>query len=195
MLILFSVLLMNKGLENILSRNSPRELSKPIPSAEEMEQVYQAALRAPDHAWQRPSRFIEVKGEGLKKLSSVFKKFAEENISDLSEEVLKKYEAAPFRAPMIIILVSEIKEHPKVPEIEQMFSTAAAAENILLALHSLGYGGVWRTGKFALNDKINKYLDLSENQKVIGYLYVGTPTGAQKKIPEMDAAKFVTKWE
>jgi len=34
---------MNKGLENILSRNSPRELSKPIPSAEEMEQVYQAA--------------------------------------------------------------------------------------------------------------------------------------------------------
>ena len=109
--------------------------------------------------------------------------------------MLKKYEAAPFRAPMIIILVSEIKEHPKVPEIEQMFSTAAAAENILLALHSLGYGGVWRTGKFALNDKINKYLDLSENQKVIGYLYVGTPTGAQKKIPEMDAAKFVTKWE
>ena len=186
---------MNKGLENILSRNSPRELSKPIPSAEEMEQVYQAALRAPDHAWQRPSRFIEVKGEGLKKLSSVFKKFAEENISDLSEEVLKKYEVAPFRAPMIIILVSEIKEHPKVPEIEQMFSTAAAAENILLALHSLGYGGVWRTGKFALNDKINKYLDLSENQKVIGYLYVGTPTGPQKKIPEMDAAKFVTKWE
>ena len=64
---------MNKGLENILSRNSPRELSKPIPSAEEMEQVYQAALRAPDHAWQRPSRFIEVKGEGIKKLSSVFK--------------------------------------------------------------------------------------------------------------------------
>ena len=54
---------MNKGLENILSRNSPRELSMPIPSAEEMEQVYQAALRAPDHAWQRPSRFIEVKGE------------------------------------------------------------------------------------------------------------------------------------
>ena len=39
---------------------------------------------------------------------------------------------------MIIILVSEIKEHPKVPEIEQMFSAAAAAENILLAFEFFG---------------------------------------------------------
>ena len=97
---------MNEGLENILSRNSPRELSEPIPSSEEMELVYKAALRAPDHAWQRPSRFIEITGRGLEKLSKIFKKFAEENIEDLSEEVLKKYEAAPFRAPMIIVLVT-----------------------------------------------------------------------------------------
>ena len=186
---------MNEGVENILSRNSPRELSEPIPSSEEMELVYKAALRAPDHAWQRPSRFIEITGRGLEKLSKIFKKFAEENIEDLSEEVLKKYEAAPFRAPMIIVLVTEIKEHPKVPEIEQMFSTAAAAENILLALNSLGYAGVWRTGKFALEDKISEYLDLSSNQKVIGYLYVGTPSGKQKKIPEMNPKDFVTKWE
>lgn len=185
---------MNEGLENILSRNSPRELSEPIPSSEEMELVYKAALRAPDHAWQRPSRFIEITGRGLEKLSKIFKKFAEENIEDLSEEVLKKYEAAPFRAPMIIVLVTEIKEHPKVPEIEQMFSTAAAAENILLALNALNYAGMWRTGVFALNEKISKYLKLKDNQKVIGYLYVGTATGKQKKIPEMNISEFVTEW-
>ena len=186
---------MNDALQNILLRNSPRELTEPIPTSEEMEQVYKAALRAPDHAWQRPSRFIEVTGDGLKKLSSIFKKFALENIDELSEEVLVKYEEAPFRAPMIIILVSEIKEHPKVPEIEQMFSTAAAAENILLALNSLGYAGVWRTGKFALDDRISNYLNLPDNQKVIGYLYVGTATGKQKKIPQLEPSEFVTKWD
>ena len=79
---------------------------------------------------------------------------------------LQKYKDAPFRAPMIIILVSEIKIHPKVPEIEQMLSTAAAAENILLALNALNYAGMWRTGVFALNEKISKYLELQENQKV-----------------------------
>ena len=71
---------MNDALQNILLRNSPRELSEPIPSSEEMELVYKAALRAPDHAWKRTSRFIEVTGDGLKKLSSIFKKFALENI-------------------------------------------------------------------------------------------------------------------
>mgnify|MGYP005747844655 CR=1 FL=1 len=56
---------MNDALKNILNRNSPRELSEPHPSKEEMEIIYQAALRAPDHAWQRPSRFIQVTGQGL----------------------------------------------------------------------------------------------------------------------------------
>ena len=92
-------------------------------------------------------------------------------------------------------MISEIKEHPKVPEIEQMFSTAAAAENILLALNSLGYAGIWRTGKFALDNRISKYLNLLDNQKVIGYLYVGTATGTQKKIPEIEVSKFVNNWD
>ncbi len=56
---------MNKALKNILERNSHRNLIDPIPSKDEMEQVYQAALRAPDHAWVRPSSFIQVSGEGL----------------------------------------------------------------------------------------------------------------------------------
>ncbi len=185
---------MNEALKNILNRNSPRELAKPYPSKKEMEKIYQAALRAPDHAWQRPSRFIQVTGKGLEKLSSIFINYAKENIEGVSEAILQKYKEAPFRAPMIIILISEIKVHPKVPEIEQMFSTAAAAENILLALNALNYAGMWRTGVFALNEKISKYLELKNNQKVIGYLYVGTATGKQKKIPEMDTSEFVTEW-
>ena len=56
------------AITNLISRNSPRELTTPIPSKNQMDTVYQAALRAPDHAWLRPSRFIEVTGKGLDKL-------------------------------------------------------------------------------------------------------------------------------
>ena len=49
------------ALDNILNRVSARTLSNPIPSKDEMETVYKAALRAPDHAWLRTSSFIEVK--------------------------------------------------------------------------------------------------------------------------------------
>ena len=57
------------AITNLLTRNSPRELTAPIPSKDEMHEIYQAALRAPDHAWLRPSRFIEVTGKGLEKLN------------------------------------------------------------------------------------------------------------------------------
>ena len=186
---------MNDALKNITQRNSHRKLVMPAPSDEEMQYVYQAALRAPDHAWIRPSSFIEIQGKGLKRLSEAFISYAEENIDGLSKDQLKKYEEIPFRAPMIIVLINTPKEHPMVPEIEQIMSTATAGQNILLALNSMGYGAIWRTGTFAFNDKIGKYLDLEKGQQVVGYLYVGTPEGKPKRIPEMNVKDFVTKWK
>jgi nitroreductase len=179
------------ALNNILNRVSARELAQPYPSNDEMKLVYQAALRAPDHAWLRPSSFIEVKGEGLNRLSKIFHEYAL-TLDDLSEEIINKYKNAPYRAPMIIILVSTFKEHPKVPSIEQKLSTATAAQNISLALNAMKYSCIWRTGKLAFNKTIQEKLGLSTNQEILGYLYVGTEIGKKKKIPSLDIDDFVS---
>ncbi len=183
------------AVENLLTRNSVSKLTEPYPSKDEMKLIYKAALRAPDHAWLRPSRFIEVTGKGLEKLSNIFVDYISNTSNEVSELLLSKYKNAPFRAPMIIILVSQPKDHPKVPEIEQILSTSAAAQNILLALHALNYGAIWRTGKVALNDEIGKYFDLEKNSKILGYIYIGTPSIEPKQIPDLDIDDFVTRWE
>ena len=95
---------------------------------------------------------------------------------------------------MIIILVTKVSEHPKVPKVEQMLSTATAAE--ISCLHCmqrtmLECGGL---KKFAFNKKLVNYLNLSSDHEVIGYLYVGTPSGTAKKIPKLDLDKFVSCW-
>ena len=184
-----------QAIENILSRNSISKLGDPHPTSEEMNLIYKAALRAPDHAWLRPSEFIEVTGDGLDKLSNIFEQYAIENIEDISEQKITKYKNAPYRAPMIIVLISSVKKHDRIPEIEQLLSTAAAAQNILLALHALNYGAIWRTGVFALNDKIGKYFSLNKNQHVLGYLYIGKPTMEPKKIPSINIEKYITRWK
>ena len=178
------------ALNNILNKVSARELAIPYPSKEEMETVYKAALRAPDHAWLRPSSFIEVKDDGLKKLSNIFKKYAQDN--NFSEDIIKKYKQAPFRAPMILILVNTYKEHPKVPAIEQKLSTAASAQNIMLALNAMNYSSIWRTGKLAFNRDVQKELNLQDNQEILGYLYVGTEVGKKKKVPEHNLSEFIS---
>ncbi len=179
------------ALENILNRVSARKLAEPFPSDDEMKKVYKAALRAPDHAWLRTSSFIEVKGEGLDKLSNIFLDFGK-TIPNLPDDILKKYTDAPYRAPMIIILVNTHKEHPKVPSIEQKLSTAAAAQNIMLALNAMNYSCIWRTGKMAFNEVIRDALGLSNEQEVLGYLYIGTEVGDKKKIPNLDIDNFVS---
>ena len=75
---------------NLLTRNSPRELTTPFPSKDEMHEIYEAALRAPDHAWLRPSRFIEVTGAGLDKLSNIFIEFAKNELKDVTPLQMEK---------------------------------------------------------------------------------------------------------
>ena len=179
------------ALDNILNRVSARELAEPHPTESEMEKVYKAALRAPDHAWLRPSSFIEVKGDGLNKLSNIFLEYAK-NQTNISDQIIQKYKNAPFRAPMIIILVNTFKEHPKVPAIEQKLSTATAAQNIMLALNAMNYSSIWRTGKLSFNKEIQAKLNLSDNQEILGYLYIGTSIGENKKIPNLDIDDFVS---
>tara|TARA_B100000886_G_scaffold173329_2_gene118605 strand:+ start:857 stop:1432 length:576 start_codon:yes stop_codon:yes gene_type:complete len=184
-----------EAIENIITRNSNSKLIGPCPTKKEMELVYKSALRAPDHANLKPSQFIEVTGSGLKKLSKIFIDYSTIHLKEKNEMKLKKYKNAPFRAPMIIVLVCNLKPHPKVPEIEQMLSTGAAAQNILLSLHALNYGAIWRTGIFALNNEIIKFFGLNSNQKILGYIYVGTHEKRLKNIPQIEVFDFVEKWK
>ena len=92
---------------------------------------------------------------------------------------------------MVIVLITNIKEHPKVPAIEQKLSTATAAQNLMLALNALNYASIWRTGKLAFNELVQKDLGLTSDQEILGYLYIGTEVGKKKKVPSLDIDKFV----
>ena len=59
-----------KLIDSLLERNSARGLMEPFPNSDEMEKIYQAALRAPDHALSPQDSFKSL--AGLNKLSSVF---------------------------------------------------------------------------------------------------------------------------
>ena len=180
----------------LLTRRSISQLRDPFPSKEKMKLVYQAALRAPDHSWLRPWRFIEVTGGGRKKLAQAFINVSKKE-NEIDEDREKKITFLPYRAPMIIVVIAEIFEKPNVPRIEQIQSTAAATQNILIALHDMGYGAYWRTGKYITenNKYIAKELSLPMQSEVMGYLYVGTPAVEAKEIPQLRNEDYVKCWE
>lgn len=182
------------ALRALHERVSVPRLIGPAPDAEQREALFRAALRAPDHAWLRPWRFLVLEEGGLERLGELFAEAAELETPDLTEETLARYRGLPLRAPLMIVAVSCHQEHAKVPMIEQDLSCAAAVSNMLVAAHAMGLGAVWRTGALAYSSHVRQGLGLSSNEHIIAFLYLGHAAGSRKNLPELDPDEFFQAW-
>lgn len=178
------------AIEALLNRTSWARLVEPAPNEDDLNVIYQAALRAPDHGMLRPWKFLVIRGQALEKLGQLFV----DTIQPEEEEKRAKLLNAPLRAPMIIVAVTRFTEHPKVPSVEQIGSTAAAVQNMNLAAYALGYASIWRTGEVAFNTGVKTGLGLNQDDEIVGYLYLGTPTVTKRKVPENNVEDYFEEW-
>jgi nitroreductase len=185
---------MNDMLRFLQTRNSSPRLVAPGPSAPELDEILQAALRVPDHAWLRPWRFIAIAGERRVEFGRVLQRCLLRRNPQADTAAVEKARNAPLRAPLLIAVVVRLSEHPKVPAIEQWLSAGCAAHAILLAAEACGYAGIWRTGDPAFDRAVMTELGLAENEQLAGFVYLGTREGLAKKLPQLDTAKFLTSW-
>ncbi|TDO06839.1 nitroreductase family protein [Halomonas ventosae] len=177
-------------------RSSMGKLMGPPPSPEQLEAIYRAALRAPDHKELHPWRFIEFSGEGLSRLGELFAEAEFREDPHVGEAALDAARSKPRRAPMIIAVIAKVTpDIPKVPKIEQVISAGCAAHAILLAAHAPGLGAMWRSGKYAFDATVRKGLGLAEDDELVAFVYLGTLGGRHKPIPEHDIADFVEHWD
>lgn len=186
---------MNPLLEFLQQRNSAPRLVAPAPDEGELAGMVRAALRAPDHAWLRPWRFVSIRGEGRDAFGEVLERSLLQREPEADDAARAKARRAPLRAPLLIVVVASLKSHPKVPEVEQRLSAGCAAHALLLAAEVLGYAGIWRTGAPAFDPAVHHALGLGEREEIIAFLYLGTRDGAAKPLPELHTADFLSDWQ
>ena len=185
---------MSDILRFLQSRNSAPKLTEPAPSAGEMQEIFKAAMRAPDHAWLHPWRFISIAGGRREAFGQVLEQCLMLRNPEADEAARAKTRNSPLRAPLLIVVVARLSEHPKVPAIEQRLSAGCAAQGILLAAEACGYAGIWRTGEPAFDRTVMDALGLSEEEEIIAFVYLGTRAGTAKPIPQLSTAEFVSSW-
>lgn len=178
----------------IYHRVSYPKLTEPAPLPEALNRIYQSALRAPDHMLLRTSRYLVIQGSDRERLGELFCEAACSDDPDLSEEKRDKYRAKPLRAPMILIGISSPVDHKKVPAEEQLLSCGVGIGYMLLALNAEGFGGIWRTGFLARHPKVLAGLSVGPNEKLVGFLYLGTPQGKPKPLPNLDLEHYFQPW-
>lgn len=185
---------MMDALTLLLNRNSAPKLAEPAPDGPVLERILSSALRAPDHARLRPWRFMTVTGKAREHLGELYAQAALKRDASVSEADLEKSRKHPLRAPLLIVVVANIQQHPKVPREEQLISAGCAAHSLLLAAQAEGFAGIWRTGANAYDSTVKQGLGLAADEELVGYLYIGTIEGKYKPLADLKVEDFVSDW-
>jgi nitroreductase len=187
---------MTDALELLTTRRSfkPIELAGPPPSAAEIDTLLTVASRVPDHGKLAPWRFIVFEGEARRSAGAAIVDAFRAKYPDAKPEQIEAERGRLTRAPLVIAVVSRAGPHVKIPEWEQVLSAGAAAMNLVLAAHTLGYGASWITEWYAYDRGVLDALGLAPHEKIAGFVHIGRPPGVPEDRPRPPLSEIATRF-
>jgi nitroreductase len=184
-------------LELLLRRRSAKAamLGEPGPTPGQLETILTAASRVPDHKKMEPWRFIVFEGEARAVFGRVLLKACQaEEKETPSAARLETERTRLLRAPTVVAVISRVTPNPAAPEWEQVLSCGAACFSLCLAANALGFGTCWITEWYSYSGAVRTGLKLAPNERMAGFVYIGTPKEQQpdRERPQLD--KIVSRW-
>lgn len=183
------------ALDFLLSRRSrpQKTLRKPVPDKAALETILTAALRTPDHGKIEPWRLIVLEEKALRRLA---------DIADARAKALGKNEADRTKARQqfdtsalaVAVVESPDLHHPKVPVLEQTYSTGAVCLALLNAALASGWGANWLSGWISHDESFRtEALGLEPHERIAGLIHIGTETNTPPERPRPELHEKV-RW-
>ena len=170
------------------------ELTAPGPSSAEIDKLLTIACRVPDHGKLTPWRFIVFEGDARLTAGAAIAAAFRAKYPDAKPEQVEFERRRLAQAPLVIAVVSRAGPHVKIPEWEQVLSAGAAAMNLVLAAHALGYGANWITGWYAYDRGVLDALGLASHERIAGFIHIGTPSGPVEDRPRPVLTEIATRF-
>lgn len=170
-------------------------LAEPGPDAGQLEQILTCAARVPDHKKLVPWRFIVFAGDARAAFGEVLAQAVAAEEKDQPSPVrLETERGRLLRAPTVVCVVSRTTPSPAAPEWEQILSCGAATFNLCLAANALGFGTCWLTEWYSYSAVVRDALGLASNERIAGFVYIGTPTERQADRDRPALSDITTHW-
>jgi nitroreductase len=99
-----------------------------------------------------------------------------------------------LRAPVVIGVVSRVREGFVIPEWEQILSAGACCMSIVLAAHALGFVANWITEWCAFHPLVREGLGLKNGERIAGFTYVGKPAAPVMERVRPDLDSLITRF-
>lgn len=170
-------------------------LKEPGPTPAELEQILTIGTRVPDHGKITPWRLVVIAGEARRQVGEKLAEIAARNNPGLDEASLEIERQRFLPAPVTIGVISSPKEHPKVPEFEQLLSAGNVAFNLLHGAHALGFGASWVTRWYAFDAEAAAMLGARDGERFVGFVHIGTAATAIEDRPRPALDEVVSGWE
>lgn len=182
------------ALDFLLSRRSrpAKTLQPPVPDDDTLRMLLTAAARTPDHGKLEPWRFIVLKGDAFRRLSSLVA-VRGAALGKASEDIIKAQNQFDM-GHLAVVVVESPKPSEKIPHIEQTYSAGAVCLALLNAALSAGWGANWLSGWPSHDTSFcSEGFGLAAHERVAGILHIGTETTAPPERPRPDV-EALTRW-
>ena len=172
---------------------SAKAMREPGPTASDLQTILTAAARVPDHGKLFPWRFILFERDARARMGEVLAQALKETDPDAATQERLDMERARFlRAPVVVGVVSRVREGIPIPAWEQQLSAGAVCQTMLLAATAMGYVANWLTEWPAYNPRVAEALGLGAGERIAGFVYIGTSAVTLEERVRPDLSKIVT---
>jgi nitroreductase len=165
----------------------------PGPSPTELRRILAAGARVPDHGKIAPWRFIIFEGEGRARMGDILAECVAGE-RDSSPERIELERNRFMRAPVIIGVVSRVREQIPIPVWEQQLSAGAACMTMVLAAHAMGFVANWITEWCAYHPKVLEKIGLKPTERIAGFIYIGHPVDPLEERPRPPLEAITTRF-
>ncbi|MEO5565778.1 MAG: nitroreductase [Luteimonas sp.] len=170
-----------------------KQLAEPGPAPETLARILAAAVRVPDHGKLVPWRFLRIAEDARETLGKAVAARALAKDPQIDDAMLEK-DRTRFQSPLVIAVVARLGADEKIPEQERFASACCVCFALLLAAQSESFGAQWLTGWPAYDATILQLLGLSPDERIAGFIHIGTP---KREIPERnrpDPLALLSDW-
>ena len=172
----------------------PRDLVEPGPSAAELRQMLEIAIRTPDHGKLNPWRFVHVGKESRCAFAEMLQRAYRTHNPEPGRLEVEAVERFARQAPELVVALSSPKPSPKIPLWEQQLSCGAACMNLVLAVHAMGFSAGWVTGWAAYNEAALAGLGVAEGERVAAFVFIGTGVAEPEERLRPKYEEIISQW-
>ncbi|RRN56439.1 nitroreductase [Pseudoxanthomonas sp. SGNA-20] len=170
------------------------QLGEPGPDEATLLRMLASAVRVPDHGKLVPFRFLRIAGDARHALGEFVAARALQRDPQAPPAAVEKDRMRFSRAPLVVAVVARLQAGHKVPEQEQLLSAGCACFALLQAAQAMGFGAQWLTAWMAYDPEVARVLGLAANERIVGFVHIGTPQAEAPERPRPDPRALLSDW-